>query len=75
MIRRARIVGLVEYREGDGTNIAIRPGHCEVEEAANDVTISWRDGDSRGSAAIPLFDFRRHVASRAIEFVDPPAAA
>lgn len=66
MIKKASITGTVEYREGDGTNIEIRPGPCEVHESALDVTISWTDGDSRGSAAIPIADYRRHLLSGAI---------
>jgi hypothetical protein len=68
MIRNARITGTVQYREGDGPNITIRPGPCQVDETELDVTISWTDGDSHGSAAIPLTDYRRYVASKAIEF-------
>jgi hypothetical protein len=67
MIRSARITGLVEYREGDGANITIRLGPCEVDETALDATISWTDGDSHGSAAIPISDYRRYLASRAIQ--------
>lgn len=67
MIRAARITGKVEYREGDGANITIRLGPCEVDETALDVTISWIDGDSHGSAAMPIADFRRYVASKAIQ--------
>lgn len=74
MIRNARITGKVEYREGDGANIAIRPGPCEVEETALDATISWTDGDSHGSAAMPVSDFRRYVASQAIQFDGAGAA-
>ena len=54
MSKDAHINGKVEYREGDGANITIRPGPCQVEETALDVTISWTDGDTRGSAAIPV---------------------
>lgn len=67
MIKNARITGKVEYREGDGPNITIRPGPCEVDESALDVTISWTDGESHGSAAMPLADFRRYVVSKAIQ--------
>lgn len=67
MVKQARITGKVEYREGDGPNITIRPGPCEVDETALDVTISWTDGDSRGSTAMPLSDFRSYVASHAIQ--------
>lgn len=66
MIKRARIVGAVEYRQGDGAKFTIRPGPIEVAETALDATISWADGDSRGSAAMPISDYRRYVASHAI---------
>lgn len=74
MIKNARITGKVEYREGDGANITIRPGPCEVDETALDATISWTDGDSHGSAAIPIADYRRYVASKAIQVVGEKAA-
>ena len=73
MIKTARITGNVEYREGDGTNITIRVGPCEIEETAMDATISWVDGDSHGSAAIPMADYRRYVASQAIQIDDVKA--
>lgn len=67
MTSQARITGLVEYREGDGANITIRPGPCEVDETALDATISWTDGDSHGSAAMPIAVYRQYLASRAIQ--------
>jgi len=67
MTRNARITGPVQYREGDGANITIRPGPCQVDEGALDATISWTDGDSHGAAAIPISDYRSHLASRAIQ--------
>lgn len=69
MTHSAHITGKVEYREGDGPNITIRPGPCEVEETELDATISWTDGESRGSAAMPLADYRRYVSSKAIQIV------
>jgi hypothetical protein len=66
MTMQAHIVGSVEYREGDGASIAIRPGPCEVDETALDATISWRDGDSHGSAAMPLASYRGYIVSGAI---------
>lgn len=66
MTQNAHIDGRVEYREGDGPNITIRPGPIEVDQTAQDATISWSDGESRGSAAMPIADFRRYVASKAI---------
>lgn len=74
MVQNARITGKVEYREGDGANITIRPGPCTIDVGAHDATISWTDGDSRGSAAIPLDDYRRHLESMAIRIVGPTAA-
>lgn len=71
MGQQARITGKVEYREGDGPNIVIPLGACEVDQTAMDATISWTDGDTHGSAAIPMSDFNRLVASKAIQFVDP----
>ena len=67
MSKSARIKGKVEYREGEGVSIVIRPGPCEVEESELDVTISWVDGDTHGSTAIPIADFKRFVARKAIE--------
>lgn len=74
MIRTARITGKVEYREGDGANIGIRPGPCEVEETELDATLSWTDGDSHGSAAMPIADYRRYLAGGAIQLGDVKAA-
>lgn len=68
MKRNARIVGKVEYREGDGPNITIRPGPVKVETGLIDVTLSWEDeGDVRGAAAMPLTDFNRYVKEGQIE--------
>ena len=67
MTQQARITGKVEYREGDGPNITIRLGPCEVDETALDATISWTDGDARGSAAMPLADYRRYLSTQAIQ--------
>jgi hypothetical protein len=74
MGKRAHIRGEVAYREGDGPNITIPVGPCEIEETAQDVTISWTEGDTHGSTAIPLTDFKRHVASKAIEILEPTPA-
>jgi len=60
------IVGEVSYREGDGPMMPIRPGLCEAEESATDVTIGWQDGPNRLSAVLPRADFDRYVGSGAI---------
>lgn len=70
MIKKARITGKVEYREGDGVNITIRPGLCEIVETSLDATISWSDGESRGSAALPIADYRHYLLSKALEIID-----
>ena len=67
MAQAARIVGKVEYREGDGPLIVIRPGAIEVQTTATDATLSWTDGETHGSAAMPLSDFRRSVAEGRIK--------
>jgi hypothetical protein len=59
--RAARIIGTVEYREGDGANKVIRPGPVEVTITAADATLSWVDGQTRGSAAMPLSDYHGYV--------------
>ena len=67
MSQSAQIIGNVEYREGDGPSIAIRTGQVEVQTTASDATLSWTDGETHGSAAIPLADFNRFVADGRIK--------
>ncbi len=67
MAHTAHIVGKVEYREGDGPNIVIRPGPVKVETGLNDATLSWVDEEVRGSAAMPLADFKRYVSEGKIK--------
>ena len=66
-IKQGRIVGQVTYREGDGPEIVIPLGPCEITVTALDVTVSWTDGDTRGSTALPLAEYTRYVTSGAIE--------
>lgn len=65
----AQIVGEVEYREGDGPKIGVRKGPIEVETTPTDATLSWSDGDTRGSAAIPLADYERYLKEGAIKLL------
>jgi len=58
----AQVTGKVEYRQGDGVNVAIRPGPVDVQTTASDATLSWADGETRGSAAMPIADFQSYVA-------------
>lgn len=71
--RRARIVGTVELRQGDGTVYAAPRGPCTVQITALDATLSWVDGNTHGLAALPLTDFNRHLLDHSIEFTDDPA--
>lgn len=75
MTQHAHITGKVEYREGDGPNIRIRPGPCEITETALDVTISWTAGETHGAAAMPVANFRRYLARRAALHGGGPGAA
>ncbi len=72
--QQAKIVGKVEYREGDGAKMPIRPGPVEVELTINDATLSWADGDTRGSAAMPLTEFKRYRSEGAIVMEAAPSA-
>jgi hypothetical protein len=67
MTQKAQITGKVEYREGDGANIVIRLGPCEVQVTALDATISWTDGDTHGSAAMPIGEYRSYLASQVLQ--------
>lgn len=62
MTQQAQVTGKVEYREGDGVNITIRPGPVAVETTPTDATLSWVDGETQGAAAMPIGDFRNYVA-------------
>ena len=65
--KQGRIVGRVTYREGDGPEIVIREGPCEITVTALDVTLAWTDGDTHGSTALPLAEYTRYVTTGAIE--------
>lgn len=61
MAQSARIVGKVSYRGGDGPPVEIREGPVEVSITDADATLSWVEDEVRGSAAMPIGDFRRYV--------------
>ena len=67
MTQTARIVGAIEYREGDGQAMEIRKGPVEVDITELDVTLSWVEGDAHGATAIPVADFQRYVDEGKIE--------
>lgn len=62
----ARIVGKVEYRAGDGPLLTIRPGPVDVAATAQDVTLSWTDGEQHTSTSMPVANFHRYVNEGAI---------
>lgn len=65
--QHCEIVGEVTFREGDGVEMNVPKGSCQVEVTDLDATLSWSDGDSHGSAAISLQDYRRFVAEGALK--------
>jgi hypothetical protein len=71
MAQTARIVGKVEYREGDGPAMEIREGPVEVAITAIDATLSWVDGEDHGSTALPIGDFRRYLEEGKIQLDGP----
>jgi hypothetical protein len=70
MTQQAQVTGKVEYRQGDGPTATIRPGPVEVNTTPTDATLSWTDGETHGSAAIPIQDFRRYVSKGEIQLRD-----
>ena len=74
MTQAGRIVGTIEYREGDGPVLEIREGPVEVAITELDVTLSWVEGDAHGSTAIPVADFQRYLAEGKIKLDEPGEA-
>ncbi len=64
--KQGRINGKLTYREGDGVELPIPEGLCEIEITGLDVTLSWIDGETHGATAIPLADYHRHVMDGAL---------
>lgn len=64
--RSVRVVGNVEYREGDGSLLTVPLGPVVVQTTPADAVFSWSDGDSRGAAAMPIANFCDYVAAGAI---------
>lgn len=65
--QKARIVGNVEYRAGDGPLLSIPQGVVEVVATAQDVTLSWTDGEQHTSTSMPVSNFHRFVNEGAIQ--------
>ncbi|MEO8546683.1 MAG: hypothetical protein ABI434_24065 [Burkholderiaceae bacterium] len=58
-----QVKGNMTYREGEGVEMPIPTGPCEIEITELDVTLTWVDGDTHGATAIPLADYHQHVRS------------
>lgn len=69
MAKNAKIIGDVEYRDGDGPLLRIRKGPIEVSTTAQDATLSWNEegGDVHSSTSMPIADFERYVAAGSIQ--------
>jgi hypothetical protein len=59
---RGQVKGHLTYREGDGVEITIPTGPCEIEITDLDVTLTWVDGATHGSAAMPRSEYERYLA-------------
>ena len=59
--KQGQIKAKLTYREGDGVEMLIPEGPCEIEITGLDVTLTWLDGEIHGSTAIPLTDYHQHV--------------
>lgn len=66
MTQSAQIQGTVETRQGDGATFVIRPGPVQVQTTASDATLSWTDGETHGTAAMPIANFHAYVLQGAI---------
>lgn len=66
MSAQAHVQGKVEYRLGDGPLLSVPRGEIEVDIGRSDVTMTWDNGATRQSAAIPSSDFAQYVDAKAI---------
>ena len=64
--KRGQVKGQLTYREGDGVEMKVPVGPCEIEVTDLDVTLTWVDGATHGSTAIPLSEYERYVANGAL---------
>jgi 2-methylisocitrate lyase-like PEP mutase family enzyme len=67
---KARIVGRVEYRLGEGPLVEIRQGLVEITFSPGDAVFSWMDGTWRDEAAMPFANFCRYVSDGAIVLLE-----
>ncbi|MFM2403299.1 MAG: hypothetical protein RL223_1179 [Pseudomonadota bacterium] len=62
----ADVIGLVRYRMGDGPLRTVPRGPVEVAVTAQDATLSWLAGETPQSAAVPMVEYQRMLASHAL---------
>jgi hypothetical protein len=62
MTQSGKILGPVEFRSGDGPKMPIPRGQFDVVTSQTDATLSWTDGKTHGSAAMPLSEFKKYVS-------------
>ena len=65
--KKGMIVGDVMYRAGDGPQMTIPLGPCEIDAGSTDVTISWGEGEDVGSAAITTDMYTTYLTRGQIE--------
>lgn len=61
--KTGKIVGDVVYSAGDGPEMTMPKGPCEIDATSSDVTISWGNGDDAGSTAIPVDMYTTYLTS------------
>jgi len=57
----ARIAGEVEFRAGDGPQLRIPEGECQVMIADDSVVLTWNEDGNPLTAAIPKTEFDRFI--------------
>ncbi|VWX59308.1 conserved hypothetical protein [Burkholderiales bacterium 8X] len=61
MPANAKVIRSIEYRAGDGPMVEIPEGLLEVNLHDDSAVLSWDDGGSPQTAAIPLEEYERFV--------------
>lgn len=67
MPANAKVTGDVEYRAGDGPLILIPQGPIEVQLAPDSAVLSWGDGGSAQTTAIPIAEYQRYLNEGVIQ--------
>lgn len=62
----ARIAGPVAFRAGDGPELKIPEGDCQVLMADDSVVLTWTEDGESLTAAIPKIEFDRFIEKGAI---------